>query len=153
MTRLTLRLAALVSGMVLFAVGVFLTGLLSTKEVSAKTTCTLETIKGTYLFEAHGVVVQDGKALPYAEAGTWTLDGKGMAAGVISGSIDGVPFATSDTFTATYTLESGCVYSVVDAFDLHLDLYASPGGKTMTYFSAGFSGTQYRVASHEDTNR
>jgi hypothetical protein len=148
-TRPTLRFAALVGGVILFAVVALLAGLLSPKDVSAKNTCTLATIKGTYLFEAQGVVVQDGKVHPYAEAGTWTLDGKGNAAGVISGSIDGVPFATSDTFTATYTLESGCVYSVVDAFDLHLDLYTAPNGKTITYFSAGFSGTQYRVASQE----
>jgi hypothetical protein len=150
MTRTTLRFAALVSGMTLFAVSALLTGLLSAKEVSAKNTCSLETIKGTYLFEAQGVVVQDGNVLPYAEAGTWTLDGNGNAAGVISGSINGVPFATGDAFTATYTLEAGCVYSIVDAFDLHLDLYASPDGKTMTYFSAGFSGTQYKVKASRD---
>jgi hypothetical protein len=150
MARPTLRFAVLVGGTVLFAAFVILfMGLFSAKEVSARDNCTLKTIKGTYLFEAQGTVVQEGKVLPYAEAGTWTLDGKGNAAGIISGSIDGVPFATRDAFTATYKLETGCTYSVVDAFDLHLDLYAAPDGKTMTYFSAGFSGTQYKVSDSD----
>ncbi len=145
MTRQTLRVFAVVAGVLLLAAFAMLfMGMLSTKEVNAQGNCTLNTIKGSYLFQAQGVVIQDEKVRPYAEAGTWTLDGKGSAAGIISGSIDGVPFAARDAFTATYKLESGCVYSVVDAFGLKLDLYTNPAGKTMTYFSAGFSGTQFK---------
>lgn len=116
----------------------------NTGEVKAQSTCTLETIKGTYLFQGEGVTVSEGKVLPYAEAGTWTLDGNGNAAGVVSGSIDGVPFATRQAFTATYELSSDCVYTVKDEFDLTFDMYTTPTGIPMTYFSAGFSGVQLK---------
>jgi hypothetical protein len=114
------------------------------EKVHAQGNCTLNTIKGTYIFEAQGVVVEDGEVLPYAEAGIWTLDGKGNASGVISASINGEPFARGDAFTATYEYASGCVYTVTDEFGLELELYTTPSGKTMTYFSPGFSGTQFR---------
>jgi hypothetical protein len=150
MTRQILRFSGVVVGMVLFAAFTMLfMGTLNAKEVNARDNCTLKTLKGTYLFQAQGVVIQDGKVSPYAEAGTWTLDGKGNAAGVLSASIDGVPFATREAFTATYKLTSGCVYSAVDAFGLEFDLYTTPEGKTMTYFSAGFSGTQFKMSSDD----
>ena len=110
-------------------------------------TCTLNTIKGTYLFQAQGAVLSDGEVRPYAEAGTWTLDGKGNAVGVFSAGIDGVSIANQEAFTATYQLESGCVFTAfapvgTEVFTFHL--YTTPSGKTMTYFSPGFSGTQVR---------
>jgi hypothetical protein len=114
------------------------------EKVHAQGNCTLNTIKGTYIFEAQGVVVEDGEVLPYAEAGVWTLDGQGNAVGVLSASIDGVSFARGDAFTATYELTSDCVYTATDAFGLEFELYTTPSGRTMTYFSPGFSGTQIR---------
>ena len=143
--RHPLRLSVAVALGILFTFfAVVHIGLQGVDEVNAQGTCTLKTIKGTYIFEAEGVVVSEGEVVPYAEAGVWTLDGEGNAEGIISGSMDGVPFATRDAFTATYTLDSGCVYAVVDAFGLQLDLYTTPSGRTMTYFAPGFSGTQIR---------
>ena len=43
--------------------------------------CTLKTIKGTWVFEARGVIKDGETVLPYAEAGVWTLDGDGKAVG------------------------------------------------------------------------
>jgi hypothetical protein len=128
----------------LAALTVLIKGTLSAAEGNAQDTCTLKTIKGTYIFQAQGVVLREGEVRPYAEAGIWTLAGKGNAAGVISASIGGVPFATADAFTATYALKSDCVYTVVDQFGLKLELYTTPEGRTMTYFSPGFSGTQFK---------
>ncbi len=143
--RHLLRLSVAVALGILFTFfAVVLIGPQSVDEVNAQGTCTLKTIKGTYIFEAQGVVVSEGEVVPYAEAGVWTLDGEGNAEGIISGSMDGVPFATRDAFAATYALEEGCVYSVVDAFELQVDLYTTPSGRTITYFSPGFSGTMYR---------
>jgi sugar lactone lactonase YvrE len=106
--------------------------------------CTLSTVTGTYIFQAQGVVVEDGEVLPYAEAGIWTLDGEGNAAGFISASKNGEAFARGDAFTATYEIASGCVYTVTDEFGFILELYSTPSGETMTYFSPGFSGIQFR---------
>ena len=144
-TRKTLRFSGVAVGVLLFAAFTMVVmSMLSTKEVNAEDNCTLSTLKGTYLFQGQGVVIEDGKVVPYAEAGTWDLDGKGNAAGVISGSKGGVPFAAADAFTAAYKLKSGCVYTVVDEFGFELDLYTTRAGKTITYFAPGFSGTQYK---------
>lgn len=132
---------------VLVALAVLMRGTPSAADGNAGETCTLKTIKGTYLFQAQGAVVSNGQVQTYAEAGTWTLDGKGNATGVFSAGIDGVSIANQEAFTATYQLESGCVFTALapvgsEVFTFHL--YTTPSGKTMTYFSPGFSGTQVR---------
>ena len=80
----------------------------------------------------------------YAEAGAWTLDGQGAAAGVLSANADGVPVALGEAFTATYEVVSGCVFSAMDAFGPEFELYTTPSREGMTYFSPGFSGTMVR---------
>jgi hypothetical protein len=131
----------------LAAVTVLMKGTLRAEGGNAQDKCTLKTIKGTSLFQAHGVVLSDGEARVYVEAGTWTLDGKGNATGVFSASIGGVPIATQEAFTATYRQESGCVFTALASVEnetLTFHLYTTPAGKTMTYFLPGFSGTQIR---------
>ena len=143
MIRHRLRFSVVMVSLVLFT-GVLVMSALSTKEVSAQSTCSLDTIKGTYIFEAQGVHVEKTDTFHYAEAGVWTLDGAGNAVGIISAATDGVPFARRDAFTATYKLESDCVYSVTDQFGLSVDLYATSNGSNIMYFSPGFSGTMVR---------
>lgn len=106
--------------------------------------CSLKTIKGTWVFEARGVVKDGDKVVPYAEAGVWTLDGAGNATGIFSASVNGVVIATQKPLTATYELKPGCVYTAVDSEGLLFDLYLLNPGTTMTYFTAGVSGTQYK---------
>jgi hypothetical protein len=145
MTSQSLRVSIVAASLILFAtVTMLVMETLSVEAVNAQGKCTLTTIKGTYIFQARGVVIDEGAVRPYAEAGTWTLDGKGKAAGVISASIDGVAFATGDAFTATYALKADCVYTAVDAFGLAFELYTTPTGRTITYFSPGFSGTMFK---------
>lgn len=147
MAKRTLRFSVFVVCLVLL---VPLT-LLATRTLSigvakaqSQNACTLETVKGTYLFHGEGVTVSEGEVRPYAEAGVWTLDGNGNAEGVISASINGEPFATRQAFTATYEVQPDCVYAVVDEFDLTFDLYTTPTGTPMTYFSPSFSGVQLK---------
>jgi len=141
--RKTLRFSVIVVVLILFAT-LLVKGVLSAKEAGAQSTCTLDTIKGTYIFEAQGVSVDKTNLLHYAEAGVWTLDGAGNAVGIISAATDGVPFARRDAFTATYKLESDCVYSVTDQFGISVDLYATSSGDDIMYFSPGFSGNMIR---------
>jgi hypothetical protein len=112
--------------------------------VYAQDDCTLTTLTGTYIFQARGVITDTGELRPYAEAGTWTLDGNGNAEGVASISIDGTALARREVFSATYAHDSGCVFSAEDAFGLEFDLYTTPSGTTITYSSPGFSGTMFR---------
>lgn len=143
----TLRLSLLVAGFSLLVPLMWLAKrTLSVGIALAQTqhACTLETLRGTYLFHGEGVTVSEGEEHSYAEAGVWTLDGNGNAEGVISASMDGVPFATRQAFTATYEVEPGCVYAVADEFGIQVDLYTTPTGTPMTYFSPGFSGVQLK---------
>jgi hypothetical protein len=141
-TKQTLRFSLGVVSVILLALLTMLPINMGT--VRAQASCTLETIKGTYIFQGVGVVMNEGELRSYAEAGVWTLDGSGNASGVISASMNGVPFATRQAFTATYEHTSDCVYSVVDEFGLTFDMYTTPTGIPMTYFSPGFSGIQLK---------
>ena len=147
MTRKAIRFSSVVAGLILVAVFTMLVwGSLSSEDVNAQGTCTLKTIKGTYIFEAQGTISQNEKVVPYAEAGIWTLDGEGNAAGFISIGINGVNEFTKEPFTAEYELveDADCVFFVTDAFGLEVDLYSTRSGQTITYYSPGFSGTMYR---------
>jgi hypothetical protein len=119
-----------------------LSGAVSADQDSGR--CTLRTLKGTYVFEARGVLKDGASVVPYAEAGTWTLDGAGHAQGVFSASLNGVTIASQKPLTATYQHKGGCVYTAVDSENLSFDLYLTNQGDTMTYFTAGVSGSQFR---------
>jgi hypothetical protein len=120
-------------------------GTFNPEEANAQNNCTLKTIQGTYIFEARGVILDDDeKVQPYAEAGIWTLDGAGKAAGFISIGINGENVVTREAFTADYELVSDCVYKVTDEFVLVVDLYTTRTGSNITYYSPGFSGTMFR---------
>lgn len=106
--------------------------------------CTLETIAGTYLFHGEGVTVSEGEVLPYAEAGMVTFGRDGKGEGTVSASMDGEPFATRQAFTVTYEHVGNCVFSAVDEFDLQFDMYTTPAGTPLTYFSPGFSGVHLK---------
>jgi hypothetical protein len=145
MTGLALRFTIIAGVLLLLTITTVLTvGTLNSAQVHAQDNCTLNTLKGTYLFEARGVITDTGQIHPYAEAGSLTLDGNGQAQGVISLSTDGLAVARREVFSATYEHETGCVFSVVDAFGLEFDLYTTPSGTRVTYFSPGFSGTMFK---------
>jgi hypothetical protein len=117
----------------------------SVARAQSENACTQETIKGTYLYHGEGVAVHEGKVVPYAEAGVWTLDGKGNTEGVISISMDGKPFATRQAGSgATYEHVGNCVYAVKDEFGFEVDLYTTPTGSPMTYYAPGFSGVMLK---------
>jgi hypothetical protein len=144
-------LAGLVVTLALAAAAALVAGASLTGEVSAapgRDRCTLATIRGTYVFAAHGVLRDGPTALPYAEAGTWTLDGAGHARGVFSASLNGATIASQEAFeNATYRHEGGCVYTAFAPLEneiLEFHLYATDQGATIAYFTAGVSGFQYR---------
>ena len=110
--------------------------------------CSLTTLNGTYLFRGQGVLLGEDGPLPYAEAGLWTLDGAGNANGVYSGSLNGEAIANAQSFNATYQVVTGCAYTAFSPLgaeeNVQFDLYTTPTGDMITYYSAGFSGTMWR---------
>ena len=115
--------------------------------------CTLETIQGTYVFQARGALPADGGWLPYAEAGSHTLDGAGNGVGIFSAGLGGETIADREDFTVTYELVSGCAYAAYapiagETFEFHF--FTSPSGDTITYYSDGISGTMWRQEDLDD---
>jgi hypothetical protein len=141
-----LRLLFVIPGLVLFA-ALSVIGTLSARQANAQDTCTLNTIKGTYIWEGQGVFIDGENAPPYAEAGIWTLDGEGHAQGIFSASL-GTEFIDKESFTATYTHVSDCVFVVIapvgnnETVEFHF--FSTLSGDIMTYFGPGFSGTHIR---------
>jgi hypothetical protein len=146
MKRQRIQLSLIVLGLVLIA-ALSIIGALSADEANVQETCTLETIKGTYIFEGQGVFIDGDSSLPYAEAGIWTMDGAGNAQGVFSASL-GTEYIDKQSFTATYTYVSDCVFVVVapvgENESVSFDFFTTPSGDIMTYFGPGFSGTHTR---------
>lgn len=149
-TKPRLQLSISIGGTILLAVlTASIVGALLAGGVNAQGTgrCTLNTLKGNYVYEARGVLKDGDKVLPYAEAGFWILDGAGNAQGVFSASLNGEPLATHEAFTGTYQLKSGCVFTALapignEMFEFHL--YSTDQGTTMTYFTTGVSGTMFK---------
>ena len=116
--------------------------------INMQETCALDTISGTYLFQAQGIVVdEDGELHAYAEAGTWASDGAGHADGIFSAGLGGETIADREFFAATYEVVSGCAFAAYapiggEIFELHF--FTSPSGNMITYYSDGFSGTMWR---------
>lgn len=109
--------------------------------------CSLATLNGTYLFHAQGVIADADGVQPYAEAGTWTLDGAGNAEGIYSAGPGGQTIANWQSFTATYEIVSGCAFAAFapigdEIFEFHL--FTTPTGAMVTYYADGFSGTMWR---------
>ena len=147
------RFAAIVGGLVLLSVVIVLAlgTTLSLEEVKAQQAdftfdCTLQTLKGTYVFEGGGVTLdEDGNAVPYAEAGWQSFDGEGNSVGVFSFSMDGVAIERQSFFESTYELNpdhncSFTVFAPVGDEVFTFDLYGTDKGTSFSYFAPGVSG-------------
>ena len=134
----------------LAAVIVLVIGTLSSEAVNAQTEfsfdCTLQTLKGTYVFEGRGVTLnEDGNVVPYAEAGWQSFDGEGNSEGVFSFSMDGVAIERQSFFESTYELNpdhncSFTVFAPVGDEVFTFDLYGTDKGTSFSYFAPGVSG-------------
>jgi hypothetical protein len=137
----------------LFAVGGLLYAAGQPPQVWSTTPdCTLDTLKGTYLFAPQGFQVQDGQQLPIAFAGTETYDGKGHVEGQLTQSINGE--ISRVTYRGTYTITPDCVSTetITDSTGAtsHYDQFVSPDGKEFTFIQtepgSSIAGSERRVS-------
>ncbi|NJM42254.1 MAG: hypothetical protein HC853_16705 [Anaerolineae bacterium] len=156
--RLSIKAISAGATTLLIAAAVLLVGTVqstaSNVQAQGANKCSLKTIKGTYLFEARGAVRDGQQVLPYAEAGTWTLDGAGNAQGIFSASVNGDVIANQEAFTATYQQKSGCVFTALAPVGdqmVEFHLYTTDQGNTMAYFSRHERHTGQTIALQ--TNR
>lgn len=111
------------------ATGVLATGLYSnayaqnqtTPDSNTPTTCSLETLKGTYIFSSQGL--ENGK--PLSASGMMSFDGTGKLVAVATRSIE----QTKIKDTGTYTLDENCFGTWTLASGARADIYVGPTGE------------------------
>jgi hypothetical protein len=116
--------------------------------------CSLATLKGTYVFAYDGFHIVGGKQVSFAEAGQEKYDSNGHVAGVYSGS-EGKQVSHQIRYTGTYTITPECLMNLTtkeSTGDIsHYDQFVSPNGSgfTFTQTDSGYvsSGWEKRVGN------
>jgi len=94
--------------------------------------CSLTTLKGTYLFAGDGWQVSGGTTTPLAFAGSERFDGAGHVHGISTSSFGGT-ITRGSAFTGTYTVAANCTGTLAIGTTLHFDLYIAPSGSRFSY--------------------
>ncbi len=101
----------------------------------AQQSCSLATLKGTYIFEYHGFTLVDGQHVPFSAAGFEYYNGDGTMTGIFSGTDGGV--IEDLPYTGTYTVNPDCTSELTTndpTFGaLHYDQFLDPDGDKFTF--------------------
>jgi hypothetical protein len=98
-----------------------------------RTTCSVTTLKGTYLLAFEGVRVRGNDRLPFAGAGYEVYDGAGKVNAVISVSENG-EIARNVRLYGTYTVNRDCTSTVTyPETNEHFDQFVAPDGSMFTW--------------------
>lgn len=122
----------------------------SSKNAHPSKSCSLKTLKGTYLSASSGKNIN---GFDFADAGFLNFDGKGNVS--VTNSSNGN--TTVNTYSSTYTINSLCIGSIVNhtetssiGDDTHYNMFADPDGSNLTFVQTDLgsvvSGTIKRVA-------
>jgi hypothetical protein len=143
------------AGLLLLALGctaLLLLGIPQRAITQTQQSCSLETLKGTYIFDYTGYTIVDGEHVPFSAAGFEYYNGDGTMRGVFSGVDGGV--TRNLEYTGTYTVNPDCTSELTTndpVFgDLHFDQFLGPGGNRFTFVQTDegsvASGTELRVS-------
>jgi hypothetical protein len=118
---------------------------------TASRTCSVATLRGTYLFAIEGITVRGTEHLPFAGAGYETYDGAGRVDTVISLSDNG-QISRSLRLSGTYTVNRDCTgTSTLPDVNEHFDMFVAPDGSMFTFIQTDpgsvFSATETRVSA------
>ena len=94
--------------------------------------CSLATLRGTYLFAGDGWSVSGSTSTPLAFAGSEHFGGNGHLKGTSTSSFGGT-ITRGTAFTGTYTLAANCTGTFTIGTTLHFDLFTTPSGNAFTY--------------------
>jgi hypothetical protein len=114
--------------------------------------CSVETLKGTYIFEYTGFTIDDGEHVPFSAGGLEYYNGDGTMRGVFSGVDGGV--VEDLEYTGTYTVNPDCTSELTTNDPIfgesHYDQFLDPDGQRFTFVQTdeGFvaSGFERRVS-------
>jgi hypothetical protein len=115
-----------------------------------RTTCSVATLRGTYLFAIEGIVVNASQHLPFAGAGYEVYDGRGNVLVHVSLSQNG-QITRNVEIPGTYTVDGDCTAtSTLPGTEEHFDMFVAPDGSMFTFVSTDpgvvFSGSELRTA-------
>jgi hypothetical protein len=122
-------------------------------EGTGTATCSVATLKGTYLFAYDGLEIKDNDQVPFAFAGYEVYNGNGNVQGVASASVNG-EITRNEPFSGTYTVNADCTGTITYTDGTHYDQFIAPDGSLVTFVqtnpgtvAAGFElrGTAKRV--------
>ncbi len=88
--------------------------------------CTIETLRGVYLFDATGFAPN---LLPKAVVETLTMLGDGTITTHATANIGGNVIANNAVGTGTYTVNEDCTGTVAFSGGQHFNIYIAPSGK------------------------
>jgi hypothetical protein len=118
------------------------------RESNSKKTCSVATLRGTYLFAVDGIAVSGSDHLPFAAAGYEVYDGAGKVSIVISLSQNG-EITRNLRVSGTYTVNRDCTStSTLPEVNEHFDMFVAPDGSMFTFVQTDpgtvFSGSEMR---------
>ena len=120
----------------LLAVGLLIWGAGHPEQAWSDNSCSLRTLKGTYVYHCSGVHLVNGQQVYFAFAGQDHFSGDGKLSGVFSFSENGV-ISPHVSYTGTYTVNPDCTgtYTTVDENGVigHLDLFFGRDGEEVTF--------------------
>ncbi len=95
--------------------------------------CSEATLDGRYLFAFDGFELKDnGKGVPFAQAGYEVYDGNGHVKGVFSGNFGG-EIIRNQPFSGTYTVKANCTSTVRYTDGTQFDQFLSPDGSKVAF--------------------
>jgi hypothetical protein len=105
----------------------------ATNNKGAGAKCSEATLDGRYLFSFDGFELKDnGKDVPFAQAGYEVYDGNGHVKGVFSGNLNG-EITRNGNFSGTYTVKANCTSTVRYTDGTQDDQFLSPDGTQVAF--------------------
>ncbi|MGE0826379.1 MAG: hypothetical protein AB7G75_26740 [Candidatus Binatia bacterium] len=120
----------------LLAIGLFISGAGQPQPVESAKPCSLQTLKGSYLYHCTGFQLVDGQQVHFAFAGRDQYNGDGTMSGVYSLSYNG-ELSQHLSYTGTYTVNPDCTGAFTTTDEngavIHADLYFGRDGEEVSF--------------------
>ena len=123
----------------LLAVGLLIWGAGQPEQAWSENSCSLRTLKGTYVYHCRGIQLVNGQQVHFAFAGQDHFNGDGKVTGVYSYSDNSANSAILQhvSYSGTYTVNPDCTgtYTTTDVNGVvgHLDLFFGHDGAEVTF--------------------
>jgi hypothetical protein len=120
----------------LLSLGLLISGVGRPEQAAGAKPCSLQTLKGAYVYHCAGVQLVNGQPVHFAFAGKDHYNGDGTMSGVYSLSFNGA-LSQKVSYTGTYTVNPDCTgaFTTVDenGVVVHADLFFGRDGEEVSF--------------------